>query len=108
MTGELPGSVSFPSAGSGGIPNYNPTRRTALVLVGEGTSAAYLAGALGALESAGVRVDLVLGKGAGAVVAAYGAIQSAGSCLARTACSPLSVGRVVGGFGRPIARRCIA
>lgn len=77
MTGEVPGNVSFPSAGSGGIPNYNPTRRTALVLIGEGTSAAYLAGALGALQSAGVRVDLVLGKGTGAVVAAYGAIQSA-------------------------------
>ncbi|HEX9725039.1 MAG TPA: hypothetical protein VGC53_12235 [Vicinamibacteria bacterium] len=81
MTGELPGSLSFPSAGSGGIPNYNPTRRTALVLIGEGTSAAYLAGALRALESAGVRVDLILGKGAGTVVAAYGAIQSASKLL---------------------------
>jgi hypothetical protein len=81
MTGELPGSLFIPSAGSGGIANYHPTRRTALVLVGEGTSAAYLAGAVRALESAGIRVDLVLGKGAGAVVAAYSAIQSASKLL---------------------------
>jgi hypothetical protein len=46
------------------------------VLVGEGTSAAYLAGALKALEEAGIRIDVLLGKGVGAVVAAFGAIQS--------------------------------
>lgn len=83
MAGELSGSVTFPSAGSGGVATYNPTRRTALVLVGEGTSAAYLAGAVRALESAGVRVDLILGKGAGGLVAAYGAIQSAGKLLGK-------------------------
>src|SRR3990170_2041188 len=44
MTGELRGGVPFPSAGSRGVPTFNPTLRTALALVGEGTSAAYLAG----------------------------------------------------------------
>ncbi|MFQ5790073.1 MAG: hypothetical protein ACE5JI_06290 [Acidobacteriota bacterium] len=56
--------------------SYSPTRRTALVLVGEGTSVAYLTGAQHALEAAGVRFDLVVGKGVGAVVAAFGAIQA--------------------------------
>jgi hypothetical protein len=80
MTGELPESVPSP-AGSRGLQTYNPTRRTALVLIGEGTSAAYLAGALKALGAAGVRIDLILGKGVGAVVAAFGAIQSSGKLL---------------------------
>ena len=88
MTGELRGGVPFPSAGSRGVPTFNPTRRTALALVGEGTSAAYLAGALKALEAAGVRVDLVLGRGAGAVVAAFGAIQSASKLLGENGLLP--------------------
>ena len=61
----------------GGSPSdYSPTRRTAVVLVGEGTSIAYLVGALKALLDAGVRVDLMVGKGVGAIVAAFGAIQA--------------------------------
>ncbi|MCP5117284.1 MAG: hypothetical protein GY953_41195, partial [bacterium] len=65
---------------TGGINNprrgFSPTLRTAVVLVGEGTSAAYLAGALKALREAGVRFDLLVGKGVGAIVAAFGAIQA--------------------------------
>lgn len=56
--------------------SYSSTRRTALILVGEGTGGAYLAGALKALEAAGVRFDLVLGKGAGVLTAAFSAIQA--------------------------------
>jgi hypothetical protein len=56
--------------------SFSPTRRTAVVLVGEGTTAAYLAGALQAIEEAGVRVDLVMGKGSGAAVAVMGAVQA--------------------------------
>ncbi|MEE9180757.1 MAG: hypothetical protein V3U22_07665, partial [Vicinamibacteria bacterium] len=82
MTGELPESHLPSSAGAGGgIQAYNPSRRTALVLIGEGTSAAYLAGAVKALEQAGVRIDLILGKGVGALVAAFGAIQSSNKLL---------------------------
>ena len=82
MTGELPESHLPSSAGAGGgIHSYNPSRRTALVLIGEGTSAAYLAGALKALEQAGVRIDLILGRGVGGLVAAFGAIQSSNKLL---------------------------
>ena len=54
--------------------DYSPKRRTALVLTGSGTSGAYHAGALKALDESGVKIDLVVGSGAGAVAAAYGAV----------------------------------
>ncbi len=54
---------------------YSPTLRTALVLTGSGTAGAYHAGVLRALHEAGVRVDLVAGRGAGAVSAMFAAID---------------------------------
>ncbi len=51
--------------------HFSPRRRTAVVLAGEGTGAAYLVGAMRALDTAGVRIDVVLGRGAGALVAAF-------------------------------------
>ena len=56
--------------------SYSPRRRTAAVLAGEGTSAAYLAGAMKSFSDAGLRIDLVVGKGAGALVAAFSSIQA--------------------------------
>jgi len=56
--------------------HFSPRRRTAVVLVGEGTGAAYLAGAMRALDTAGVRVDVVLGRGAGALVAAFSGLSA--------------------------------
>jgi hypothetical protein len=53
---------------------YSPRRRTALVLTGSGASGAYLAGALKALDETGTRIDLLVGTGAGAVAAAFGAV----------------------------------
>ena len=47
-----------------------------MVLSGEGTGAAYLGGVMKALSAAGVRVDLVVGRGAGALVAAFSAIDA--------------------------------
>jgi hypothetical protein len=47
-----------------------------VVLDGEGTAAAYLAGVMKALDAAGVRVDVVLGRGAGALVAAFSAFHA--------------------------------
>src|SRR3972149_736713 len=41
-------------SGSRGM-HFSPRRRTAVVLVGEGTGAAYLVGAMRALDAAGVR-----------------------------------------------------
>jgi hypothetical protein len=56
--------------------HFSSRRRTAVVLTGEGTMVAYLAGVVKALEAAGVRIDLVLGKGAGALVAAFSAFHA--------------------------------
>ena len=56
---------------------YNPTRRTALILSGEGTSLAYLAGAVKALRAAGVRIDLTLAKGSASVTAVFSALRAA-------------------------------
>ena len=52
---------------------YSPKRRTALVMSGSGTSGAYHAGVLKALDESGVKVDLVVGSGVGALAAAFAA-----------------------------------
>ena len=57
---------------------FSTHRRTAAILIGEGTSAAYLAGVMSALKTAGVRVDMVIGKGAGALVAVFSSIDAEG------------------------------
>jgi len=54
---------------------YSPRRRTALVLTGTGTAGAYHAGVLHALHEAGVKIDLVAGRGIGAVGALFAAID---------------------------------
>lgn len=55
---------------------YSPQRRTALVLVGTGTAGAYHAGVLRALREAGVRIDLVAGRGVGAASALFAAVDA--------------------------------
>ena len=54
---------------------YSTRLRTALVLAGSGTAGAYHAGVLRALHEAGVRVDLVAGRGMGAISAMFAAID---------------------------------
>ncbi|HET8646906.1 MAG TPA: patatin-like phospholipase family protein [Vicinamibacteria bacterium] len=54
---------------------YSPRRRTALVLAGTGAAGAYHAGVLKALDESGVKLDLVVGSGAGAVAAAFAAVS---------------------------------
>jgi hypothetical protein len=56
-------------------PQYSPRRRTALALAGSGTAGAYHAGVLRALHEAGVRVDIVAGRGMGAASALVAAID---------------------------------
>lgn len=51
--------------------------RTAVVLTGSGTAGAYHAGVLRALHEAGVRTDLVAGRGMGAVSAMFAAVDGA-------------------------------
>src|SRR5262245_18462822 len=53
---------------------YSPKRRTALVLAGTGAAGAYHAGVLKALDESGVKLDVIVGSGAGTVAAAFGAV----------------------------------
>jgi hypothetical protein len=56
---------------------YSPRRRTALVLSGTGTAGAYHAGVLRALHEAGVKLDIVAGRGVGAIGALFAAVDGA-------------------------------
>ena len=57
--------------------HYSPERRTALVLTGTGADGAYHAGVLRALHEAGVKIDLVCGRGMGVVGAVLSAVDGA-------------------------------
>ena len=46
--------------------SYSTRLRTALVFTGSGTAGAYHAGVLRALHEAGVKIDIVAGRGIGA------------------------------------------
>ncbi len=54
---------------------YSTRLRTALVLTGTGTAGAYHAGVLRALREAGIRIDLVAGRGAGVLGALFAAVD---------------------------------
>jgi hypothetical protein len=54
---------------------YSPERRTALVLTGTGADGAYHAGVLRALHDAGIKIDLVCGRGIGVVSAMFAAVD---------------------------------
>jgi hypothetical protein len=56
---------------------YSPERPTAVVLSGTGADGAYHAGVLKALHDAGVKVDLVAGRGVGALGAVLFAVDGA-------------------------------
>src|SRR5205823_962828 len=69
---ERPDATPFPTAEP-----YSPRLRTALVLTGTGTAGAYHAGVLRALHEAGVKLDVVAGRGIGVVGALFAAIDGA-------------------------------
>jgi hypothetical protein len=54
---------------------YSTRLRTAIALTGSGTAGAYHAGVLRALHEAGVRVDVVAGRGIGAAGAMFAAVD---------------------------------
>ena len=54
---------------------YSTRLRTALVLTGSGTAGAYHAGVLRALHEAGIRIDVVAGRGIGAMTALFAAVD---------------------------------
>jgi hypothetical protein len=56
------------------VREYSPKRRTAVVFTGTGTTGAYHAGVLRALDESGVKIDLVVGSGVGAITAAFAAV----------------------------------
>ena len=66
-----------PSTASPTAEHYSPQRRTALVLTGTGTAGAYHAGALRALHEAGVKLDIVAGRGIGVIGALFAAVDGA-------------------------------
>lgn len=55
--------------------SYSPERRTALLFTGTGADGAYHAGAMRALQEAGVKIDVVGGRGIGAVAAVLAAVD---------------------------------
>ena len=54
---------------------YSTRLRTALVLTGSGTAGAYHAGVLHALQEAGIKIDMVAGRGIGVAAAIFGAVD---------------------------------
>src|SRR5438094_1040240 len=66
---------AMPPTASFGAEPYSPQRRTALVLTGIGTAGAYHAGVLRALHEAGVKIDIVAGRGVGVVGALFAAVD---------------------------------
>lgn len=56
---------------------YSPERRTALLFTGTGADGAYHAGAMRALQEAGVKIDIVGGRGMGAIAAVLAAVDGA-------------------------------
>ena len=56
---------------------YSPERPTAVILSGTGVDGAYHAGVLDALHGAGVKIDLVAGRGIGALGALLFALDGA-------------------------------
>ena len=55
--------------------SYSPERRTALLFTGTGADGVYHAGAVRALQEAGVKIDIVGGRGIGAVSAMLAAVD---------------------------------
>lgn len=68
----MPPSVITPEAPDR---SYSTRLRTAVVLTGSGTAAAYHAGVLRALHEAGLKIDIVAGRGAGAIGAFFAAVD---------------------------------
>lgn len=56
--------------------SYSPHLRTAVLLSGNGTGGAYHAGVLRALHEAGVKIDVMSGRGIGVVSALFAAIDA--------------------------------
>ena len=86
MKTENAPSSQFPVPSSS-EPHYSPHLRTALVLTGSGTAGAYHAGVLGALQEAGVKIDLVAGCGVGVVGAMFAAVEPAPRLTGRPSAS---------------------
>ena len=70
-------STAWPEALAPSTICYSPERPTAVIVSGAGADGAYHAGVLKALHEAGVKVDLVAGRGIGAFAAVLFAVDGA-------------------------------
>src|SRR5258708_35498140 len=77
MIDSAGGGAPLGAAGPGHDVAYAQQLRTALVVSGIGTAGAYHAGVLRALHEAGVKIDVVAGRGIGVVSALFAAIDGA-------------------------------
>jgi predicted acylesterase/phospholipase RssA len=82
------------------VREYSPKRRTAVVFTGIGTTGAYHAGVLRALDESGVKIDLVVGSGVGAITAAFAAVGGGAKLYGRGACGTELASRASTGCGR--------
>src|SRR5438105_1749247 len=91
---------------AGAVP-YSPQRRTALVLSGTGADGAYHAGVLRALHEAGVKIDIVAGRGVGVIGALFAAVD--GGARLWDAKGLWTAGAVRSVYGwRPVPRLVVA
>ena len=81
---------------------YSTRLRTALLFTGSGTAGAYHAGVLRALHEAGVKVDLVGGRGMGAVSAMFAAIDGGARLWEPTGIWKQASARGFYGWRRPL------
>ena len=81
---------------------YSTRLRTALLLTGTGTSGAYHAGVLRALHEAGIKVDLVAGRGIGAASALFAAIDGGARLWEPSGVWKSSSARAFYGWRRPL------
>lgn len=81
---------------------YSTRLRTALLFTGSGTAGAYHAGVLRALHEAGVKIDLVGGRGMGAVSAIFAAIDGGSRLWEGSGIWKHPSGRQFYGWRRPL------
>ena len=96
MTTSDPPTSSGSSRATSRGDGYSPDRRTALILTGTGADGVYHAGVLRALHEAGIKIDLVAGRGIGAVGAVLTAVDGGARLwdakgIVAQSCRPLSL-----------------
>ena len=87
---------------------YSTRLRTALLLTGTGTAGAYHAGVLRALHEAGIKIDIVGGRGVGAASALFAAIDGGARLWEPTGIWKEPASRRLYGWRRPLRFAALA